>query len=195
MNNIADLPIINRYQALLDLMGGLDPDKAQLALAIYRGIVDRDSAEPAALAELTGLTVDAINRHLEESAGVFRDEHGNVTGFWGLTAAAISPHKFIVGPKTLHAWCAWDTLFLPELLGRTAHIESECAQTRTPIKLQVSPTEIIAVSHPEMMLSMLVPEAEAFSRDLLGSFCHHVHFFRDAVAGSAWLAEAYALGV
>ncbi len=151
--------------------------------------MDRDHAEADALAQVTGLTVDAIKRHLEESAAVFRDRHGNVTGFWGLTAAAISPHKFIVGQKTLHAWCAWDTLFLPQLLGRTAYIESQCAQTRTPIKLQVSPTEIVAVSHPEMRVSMLVPETEAFSQDILGSFCHHVHFFRDAVAASAWAAE------
>jgi hypothetical protein len=39
---------------------------------------------------------------------------------------------------TLYAWCAWDTLFIPELLGRTARVESSCLETKK-VRLSVAP--------------------------------------------------------
>ena len=45
-----------------------------------------------------------------------RDERGHVIGHGGL-ALDETVHRFDVDGRRLHAWCAWDTLFLPELLG------------------------------------------------------------------------------
>jgi alkylmercury lyase len=51
---------------------------------------------------------------------VFRDEEGRVVGFMGLSVVAFGEHRIELGGRTLTAWCAWDALFLPELLGEAA---------------------------------------------------------------------------
>jgi len=64
-----------------------------------------------------------------------------VTGFWGLSLHETT-HCLEVSGKTLYGWCAWDTLFIPELLGSTARIISICPVTGKEIQLTVSSTGI-----------------------------------------------------
>jgi hypothetical protein len=48
---------------------------------------------------------------------VFHDDAGHIVGFWGLSTTELGPHRLRgVDGVELSAWCAWDTLFLPELL-------------------------------------------------------------------------------
>lgn len=39
-----------------------------------------------------------------------------------------APHRLRLDARTLYTWSAWDTLFLPELLGRPAEIESSVSE-------------------------------------------------------------------
>ena len=57
-----------------------------------------------------------------------RDEEGRVFGFRRLTLKPTS-HVLEVDGRTLYAWCAVDTLFLPERLGRPARIRSNSPQS------------------------------------------------------------------
>src|SRR5439155_14324278 len=68
-------------------------------------------------------------------------------GFWGLSIGPM-PHRLIVNRQSLYAWCAWDTLFLPELLGVTAEIESRCPTTGRPITLTVDGTHVTSQDPP-----------------------------------------------
>ena len=38
-------------------------------------------------------------------------------------------HRFEVAGRTLYTWCAWDSLFLPQILGQEAEVESTCPLT------------------------------------------------------------------
>ncbi|MHB1834417.1 MAG: organomercurial lyase [Solirubrobacteraceae bacterium] len=49
---------------------------------------------------------------------VFRDGDGRVVGFMGLSVVEFGGHRIELDGRRLTAWCAWDTLFLPGLLGR-----------------------------------------------------------------------------
>lgn len=40
------------------------------------------------------------------------------------------PHQFEVGGRELRTWCAWDTLFLPPMLGQTAYVVPRDPPTR-----------------------------------------------------------------
>jgi alkylmercury lyase len=116
-----------------------------------------------------------------------RDE-GEIIGFWGL-ALADMPHVLRVGGRELRAWCAWDTLFLPELIGQAARIESTCPMTGEIISLQVVPGEgVRELSPATAALSFLRPD-RPFDADMVMSFCHFVHFFRDEASADAWTAE------
>ena len=97
------------------------------------------------------------------------------------------PHRLRLDGRELYAWCAWDTLFLPRLIGEEARVESTCRASGEAIALNVSADEAQA-SGPEPVLSFLLPDPAAVKSDVVSSFCHYVHFFRSAQAAQQWIA-------
>src|SRR3546814_19337606 len=61
----------------------------------------------------------------------------------GLTVSRTA-HQMTVNGRRLWTWCAYDTLFLPTLLGETGEIETRDPETERVIRLTVSPTGIEA---------------------------------------------------
>jgi alkylmercury lyase len=101
----------------------------------------------------------------------------------------LSPtHRLEVDGRELFAWCAWDTLFLPGVLGATARVRSRCPTTGETISLVVSPERVVETSHPDAVVSFLLPDRD-FDADVIQSFCHFVHLFASPEAGHAWTAE------
>lgn len=118
-------------------------------------------------------------------AGVYRNDRRKIVGFWGLTQAEFPPHTLDVGGKRLWAWCAWDSLFLPVVFGKTARVESVCAQTGEQIRLVVAPDGVKEVEPAGAVISFLQPDGP-FDHDVILSFCHHVLFFSSEEAGARW---------
>jgi hypothetical protein len=103
-----------------------------------------------------------------------------------VAAAAGFPAAAVAG--LLDRWPgAWDTLFLPGILGQTARVTSTCPTTGEAIGLLVGPHGVVERSHPGAVVSFLRPE-RAFDADVVQRFCHFVHFFTDAGAGQGWVA-------
>jgi alkylmercury lyase len=173
-------------EALSESMAGLDDDERRLALAIYRLLAEGEPVRPEQIAERAGLDQAVVDEALDEWPGVFRDREGRVVGFWGLSQPEM-PHRFDVNGVRLHAWCAWDTLFLPALIGKTARVSSQCPVTGETISLTVAPDGVEALSPEGTVVSMLMP-ADDFDADVIQSFCHHVHFFATREAGEQWVA-------
>jgi len=90
----------------------------------------------------------------------------------------------------LHTWCAWDTLFLPELLGRTARVESACETSGQPVRLTVSPAAVESAEPAAPFVSFVAPDASRFEGDIIKRFCHYVHFFRSRDDGETWAAKS-----
>jgi hypothetical protein len=51
-------------------------------------------------------------------------------------------HEFRVKAQMLCTWCAWDSLFIPIVLGDTAHVSPPDPQTRELVRVTVSPTRV-----------------------------------------------------
>ncbi len=90
-----------------------------------------------------------------------------------------------VNGRTLHSWCAWDTLFLPELIGRPAEVESTCPTTGATVSLRVGPDGPSEVSPPEAALSFIRP-GDSFAEETIARFCRFVHFFASPQAAEEW---------
>jgi alkylmercury lyase len=71
----------------------------------------------------------------------------------------------------LYAWCAFDTLFLPELLGATAEVESQCPTTGEQISLSVTRTEVSNL-HPAATILSYVHKDEPLDQHVINTFCH-----------------------
>lgn len=102
--------------ALAAATPGLDEDEQRLAAAVLRLLsAGAPVAVPAAAAH-AGMPVSRAERALRSWPGVFWDRHGKVTGFWGLALAEM-PHRIRHAGTDLHAWCAFDPLFLARVIG------------------------------------------------------------------------------
>jgi alkylmercury lyase len=175
-------------QRIATAMPDLDPALQQAALTLLRLLAQGEPVEVQRLAHALALPAAYVDETLERSPGVFRDDHGRIVGFMGLSVAPISDHRLHIDERSLWAWCAWDTLFLPELLGQTARVSSRCPSTGTPISLTVTPNGPTDLAPPEVVASFLVPEGQ-FDANVLQSFCHFVHFFASPDAAASWISE------
>jgi len=183
----------DRLEALAEAVARAEPhfDEAtrRIALTTYRRLAEGTPAPIGDIAERSGEGVEFAEQLLGSWPGVFRDDRGDVVGFWGLTIGELVPtHAIEVEGRRLFAWCAWDTLFLPGILGSEARVESACPVTKETISLLVRPDGVAETSHPLAVVSFLLPSTE-FDADVIQSFCHFVHFFASREAGEAWSAE------
>ena len=173
---------------LMDVFPKLDDTKRRVALSTYRRLARGIPASLGEIAADVGGQVEEVRRILGDWIGVYTDEDKRVIGFWGLAIAKMK-HRFQLDGVRLHTWCAWDTLFLPELLGKTARVESACAMSGQPVRLTVSPAGVESADPASPFVSFLAPEACRFQGDIIKRFCHYVHFFRSRDDGEAWIAK------
>jgi alkylmercury lyase len=169
-------------------MPDLDPSLQHAAMTLLRLLAQGEPVDVQRLADALALPVAYVDQTLERSPGVFRDDHRRIVGFMGLSIAPISDHRLQLDGRSLWAWCAWDTLFLPELLGQTARVNSRCPSTGAGISLTVTPNGPADLTPPETVVSFLVPDQQ-FDANVLQSFCHFVHFFASSGAAETWTAE------
>ena len=176
-------------EKLSELMAGvfpaMDSDEQAIALALYRLLAKGSPVAPEQICHKLGLPAGQINDTLNAWPGVFFDEDRHIIGFWGLSLRE-TPHRLEVNGKTVYGWCAWDTLFIPELIGTSAQVVSTCPVSGLEIRLVVSPMDIEYVNPECVTVSFLVPGKSEFQEDIVTSFCHFVYFFADSVAAERW---------
>jgi len=165
----------------------LTSPEQRLSLATYRLLARGTPVATQAVAAEAGMALADAARLLDSWHGVERDRHGAITAFWGLTLST-TKHRFRVPEGQLCTWCAWDTLFLPALIGASADVESTCPVTRARISLRVATTGVLSVTPQQVVLSFVVPSEADIARSVTETFCCHVHFFASRDAGEEWAA-------
>src|SRR5712692_6908171 len=95
---------------------------------------------------------------LKRWPGVFYDGANRIVGYWGLALGKMT-HRFEVNGQTLYTWCAWDSLFIPQILQSTARVESTCPVTGEKIRLTVAPDRIEKRAPRDVSMSFIVPDA------------------------------------
>lgn len=188
-------------QALRSLLAGCED--APLASTLLGLLAQGRPVTTAALADALARAPEDVARRLGGWPNIERDDDDAVIGFSGLTLRPTA-HSFEVEGQRLHTWCAWDTLFLPALLGSTAHVRSSCPVTGAGVELVVAP-DAIQQAQPQDLYVSFPSAATTDTADITGSFCCHVHFLAGAEAASSWqdahpdgeildLAAAFAAG-
>jgi len=132
-------------------------DDAPLALAVLHELAN---GEPV-VASTFGERAEAV---LAGWPNVNYDEDGRVIAFSGLSLTPTA-HRFTVGGRQLYTWCAWDTLFLPAMLGRPADVESTCPVTGSHVRLTVDPNGIRQLD-PQPLWVSFPPAATTSTADI-----------------------------
>lgn len=163
----------------------------QAGLALLALLSEGAPVSAAQLAQALEVREAEAERYLRESRlslFVHSDDDGSVLGFFGLSTVPTG-HRFVVNGRDLWTWCAADTLFLPELLGVTAVVESADPVTGEAVELTVSPDGIESLSPEGIVVSMNSPEAwdsTAVER-LIATACHFIYFFGSSESGRQWM--------
>ncbi len=180
--------------AMMDAVPILEEDAQRLALELYRQLACGDAVPPASLGDALGVPTEEITTLLEDEqlkGWVFYDDDGSVIGFRGLAIREM-PYRFEVEGRTLYTWCAIDSLFIPEMLGKPAKVQSRDPHTGTAITLTVTPDGVEAVEPAAAVMSILIGDPEVVKTNptkVMASFCHHIFFLESQETGAEWAAQ------
>ena len=177
-------------KTLLNRIVGLRPNTGryarQFALQLYRLLARGEPVRVEELAETLNRRSYQTRRTIDSWPSLIQqDERKRVVGFGGLSLER-TKHRFSMDGQSMYAWCAWDSLFVPEIIGKTAHVQSECPVTGRSISLTVRPDGVSDCDPAKAVVSFLLPDAMDLEQDVRGSFCAHVHFFASHDASHDW---------
>ncbi len=177
--------------SIVECFPALNLLEQRLSLDLYRLLAEGQPVPRTALAERLEVAVETVNHILDGWPGVFSDAQRQIVGYWGLSipAAYSSTHTLKMNGRRLSAWCAWDTLFLPPLIGDVAEIESVGPVASGTVRLKVTPERVEYVEPVGAQMSFLLPDAQDVQKNVVTSFCHFVHFFSSRQAGESWTAK------
>lgn len=172
---------------------GQADDEQRIGIALLRELAKGEPVSVARLERVLDTLAGEVESVLRDSSLkplVYWGDDGRVEGFWGLTTHA-THHRFTVDGRTLGTFCAQDSLFLPELLGETARIESSDPLTGEPVRLTVSPERVEAVDPDGVALSITKLDAADFSSvaRVIATACHFTYFFAERASAEGWVAE------
>lgn len=178
-------------QRLDSTFPALDDRGRAVALATYRTLAHGEPVPDYAIAAAAGMRISDVQDVMRPWPGIYRNGTGRIIGFWGLTIQEMETgHPMEVDGVALHGWCAWDTLFLPHILGTTATISSSSAVSGDPIRIEVGDSSVVA-DPASTAVSFLDPGRGAIDTDrIISSFCHHILFFSSFEEGSEWIERS-----
>src|SRR6266852_7056511 len=188
-------PTVDEYwEALAKHLPTFSPEDQRVAVTLYRELAKGQPVDAAQLGRALGVAPAEARGFLNRDsikAFVYPDDEGRVLGFGGLAAAPMH-HRFEVDGRTLSTWCAWDSLFIPEILGRPARVTSPDPQSGDVVRLVVTPDRIESVEPDGAVVSFILPDAEVFgtsATNVMAKFCHFVFFFSSRSSGERWVAN------
>lgn len=189
-----NIPTVAQYWKALDAaLPTFSPEEQRAAVTLYRELAKGQPIDAAQLGKALGVAADEARSFLSResfNAFVYPDGDGRVLGFGGLAAVPMH-HRLEVDDRTLWTWCAWDSVFIPEILGKRAHVLSPDPETGEPVRLVVTPHGIESAEPESAVLSFLLPDADDFvnSSNIMAKFCHFIFFFTSRASGERWMAK------
>ena len=182
----------------------LNREEQKVSVQIHRLLAQGHPLTHQDVADNLKISLERIDSMLNNWWGIHYDDHNRIVADWGLSIEP-SQHRFEVNGQILYTWCAWDTLFLPEILQKSARVTSQCRFTDSIISLVLTPKRVQKVSPKDACISFLTPETVKVKESVVDHFCHYVQFFESTDAGLQWtkkhpgtfllsLDQAYTLG-
>ena len=189
------IPSVEQYWGDLEPhLRGFAPEEQRAAVVLYRELAKDQPVDAAQFSRALKISPAEASSLFERDpikCFIYLDDQGRVLGFGGLAVAPMH-HRFEVDGRNLWTWCAWDGLFIPEILGQTARVTSSDPETDEVVRLLVTPHRIASVAPGSAVISFPLPGADAFGTsalNVMAKFCHFVFFFGSRASGERWVAK------
>ena len=119
-----------RWRALEPHVRGFS-DERRVAVVLYREWAKGGPVDEAQLGRSLDLCTEGVRKLLNRDTlkhFIHSDREGRIIGFGGLATVPMH-HRFQVAGRDLLTWCAWDSLFIPEILGARRFARSRGSRT------------------------------------------------------------------
>jgi alkylmercury lyase len=171
--------------ALAAASPNLSQHEQSVAVALLRLLAAGAPAGIADVAVATAMAEDRAASIMRNWSGVFWDDRGRVTGFWGLALAGMPPHRLLHAGAELSAWCAFDPLFLARVIGEL-QVSTADPITGAQISYTIGPDGVIAITSGAGAALSFVHPHRPWSGDVMTTFCHYVHHFTTPGTAATW---------
>lgn len=189
------VPALDEYwERLASRLRPFAPEEQRAAVALYRELAKGKAVDARQLGQALGISTAESRALLQRDTlkrFTYTDPEGRVLGFGGLAAAPMH-HRFEVEGRTLWTWCAWDSLFIPEILAISARVFSPDPVTGEIVCLVVTPDRVESAIPEETVVSFIQPDAQVFATsaaNVMAKFCHFIFFFASRASGESWVAR------
>lgn len=181
---------MNRLQTTIDSLESLLPKQSKqerfLSKVLYQKLAKGEPVSVSSIATIMRNTEAIVLELLEKLPYVEFNGSHQVVAYRGVTLKP-TQHKVVVNNTAIYTWCAFDSLFLLDLLSEDASIQSSCAQCKKSIKLSSVENNPSCLSNSEVKMSFVIPLQANYESGLQSSFCCKVHFFCDEFCGNKWI--------
>jgi alkylmercury lyase len=171
------------------------PEMQHLSVTLYRLLGRGRAVTREQLALACRLPPERTGQMLGEfpPSTLDTDARGAITAFGGLSLRP-TRHRFVTADVELHTWCAFDALFLSELLGEPAVLVTQCPASAAELTVELVPGDLRSARPAGMAMSIVAPDREACRSNLRNAFCDHVSLFHDEHTFTAWARGRGAIG-
>ena len=154
-------------------------------------LADGMPVTPGALAAATGLSIPEVTALIEGARQMgIEVEDGAVVG--GALTLRPTRHRFRVRGHDLYAWCGFDALFLPIMLGERVEVASTCPVSGAEIRLTVEADGTVSAATPPGAVVAIAGEEVTSCCSVSGptsAICTQMPFFASREAGERWQAD------
>ncbi len=181
--------------ALAHAAPAVTAQESRLAVAILRALALGRPVTTGHAAAAAGVAAADATAIVRAWPAVYW-EHDRIIGFWGLALPEM-PHRLTVAGVQVHAWCAWDPMFLARVVG-DMRVSTDDPVSGEQISYVIeSDGAMRALSHPSSVLSFLRPD-RPWDDTVMTTFCHHVMHFTNEASARRWTADrpgTFVLGI
>lgn len=189
MDNLSFEKFVEKTKKRLkEFPAGAYEAELRLQVIVIQLLSEGEPVSPESLAKAWDMPLEHVHAIFEQAGAlgtIQLDDSGNMIG----SAISLVPsnHKFELDGKTLYAWCAYDAIYAPGVIGVNALIDSVDPLSNESIRIEMSPTGVIG-SEPEGVFVTVV-DMDADTRGGAQSpRCSQMHFFVSEDNAKKWSA-------
>lgn len=142
---------------------------------------------PNQLSDIWGMPLDQVQvilKQAEETGRVEIDTQGNLVG----AVLSLNPtqHHILMDNQRLYAWCAYDAMYAPGVVGMPAQIVSEDPVTGKSIQVSITPDGVETIQPEGAVVSVFDPGGD-MSAGPESTRCTHMLFFESRESANQWM--------
>jgi alkylmercury lyase len=188
--------LIETYRAAYDAI----PQEAfeldlRVTIRTMQALAEAKPVSPQRLTEIWEMPLEQVRALLRQAVASGRaevDDQGNLVG--GVLSLLPTRHRITIEGKQLFAWCAYDAIYAPGVVGKTAQIVSDDPVTGDTIRLTITPVGVSEVQPKETVVSVVGAETDVRGGPA-SPRCSQMLFFGARETAERWLQDHPAVSI